>query len=552
LTAPLITNRTYQWLFALLGLVYIAGLFVPLMDNDAGHHAAIALHMYLTGDYVNLIDYQGDYIDKPHFLFWTSALSYHVFGITSFAYRFPTFLFMIGGIYSIFRLGKELYDAETGKLAALLAASSFCVMLACTDVRMDGMLSAFIAFASWQLVGYVHHRKTIYLLGAALGLALAFSTKGHVGLVTPVAGLFFYILYRKEWKLLYDWHWLIVIVLFGILISPVVYCYYLQFNLHPEKVIKGVKEVNGVRFILWSQNFERFGGNRFGADGSKDKFFFVHTFLWTFAPWCLAAYTAFGKRIKELGSRKEEWFTTGTFLLIGLLISFSSFKLPHYLPIIAPATAVMVARLFTANWHNTGWRKALYIIQVTTSILLVLLATLVNLWAFPLKNVPVIIGAVLLLGWLIYLFVNKTIDKLRKAICLSAGAMILLFFLLNLNFYPRLLSYQAGKPLADKTRGIVDPNDVYYYDKCLSFSYDFYSGTFRKVINDSLQQNGSHFWLMYMRSQQENIDSMNFRTGRSFAAPDFEITRMNGPFINPKTRAANLDEMRLVEVLGRK
>ena len=122
------------------------------MDNDSGHHADIGLRMYLTGDYVNLIDHRGDYIDKPHFLFWTSALSYHIFGVTSFAYRFPSFLFTILGIYSIYRLAKELYDADTGKLAALIAGSSFCVILANNDVRMDAILTGAIAFATWQLV----------------------------------------------------------------------------------------------------------------------------------------------------------------------------------------------------------------------------------------------------------------------------------------------------------------------------------------------------------------------------------------------------------------
>ena len=166
------------------------------MDNDSGHHADIALRMYLTGDYVTLYDHRGDYIDKPHFLFWTSALSYHLFGVTSFAYRFPSFLFTILGTYSIFRLGKELYGHEIGKLAALIAASSFCYILANNDVRMDAILTAAIAFATWQLVAYVHHRKFIFLLGAALGMAVGFCTKGHVGLVTPVAGIFFYILYN--------------------------------------------------------------------------------------------------------------------------------------------------------------------------------------------------------------------------------------------------------------------------------------------------------------------------------------------------------------------
>jgi 4-amino-4-deoxy-L-arabinose transferase-like glycosyltransferase len=101
---PILSRRAYIFLFSLLGLVYIRGLFLPLIDNDSAHHAVIGLRMYLTGDYVNMIDHRGDYIDKPHFLFWISALSYKIFGVTSFAYRFPSFLFTILGTYSIFRI----------------------------------------------------------------------------------------------------------------------------------------------------------------------------------------------------------------------------------------------------------------------------------------------------------------------------------------------------------------------------------------------------------------------------------------------------------------
>ena len=103
-------DRIYILLFALLGFVYACGLFVPLMDNDSAHHANIALRMYLTGDYVNLVDYGKDYLDKPHFHFWLSAFSYEIFGVTGFAYKLPSFLFTILGTYSVFRLGKLLYD----------------------------------------------------------------------------------------------------------------------------------------------------------------------------------------------------------------------------------------------------------------------------------------------------------------------------------------------------------------------------------------------------------------------------------------------------------
>ena len=554
MTSPLLSNRAYFFLFSLLGLVYTAGLFVPLMDNDAAHHADIALRMYLTGDYVTLYDHRGDYIDKPHFLFWTSALSYHIFGVTSFAYRFPSFLFTIVGIYSIFRLAKELYGYETGKLAALIAASSFCYILANNDVRMDAILTAAIAFASWQLVAYVHRRKFIFLLGAALGLAIGFSTKGHVGLVTPVAGIFFYILYKKDWRLFYDWHWLILILCLAVFISPVVYCYYLQFNLHPDKISQGMKGVNGIKYILWSHSFDRISGHeRFGGSlGKEDRLFFVHTFLWTFAPWCFVAFIALFIRLKNFFSRKEEWLSTGVFVMLALLINFSNFKLPHYMPILVPATALMVAHLFVSKWNNEKWKKAFYTIQLVTCTLLIAASVLVNLWAFPVNKTFVFVGMILLLAIVFYFLLTKMLSIIQKAITISVASIVLFFFLANANFYPQLLNYQGGKALADNTRGLVDPGNVYFWKNTFSSSYIFYSVSDRKTFPDSLKNADQKFWLIYEKSQQQQVDSVGFQFGRAFSVPDYEITRLKKSFVDPATRRQTLDSMIMVEVIGRK
>ena len=550
MASPLLSTRVYFFLFFLLGLVYVAGLFVPLMDNDSAHHAAIGLRMYLTGDYVNLVDHRGDYIDKPHFLFWTSALSYHIFGVTSFAYRFPSFLFTILGTYSIFRLGKELYNHETGKLAALIAASSFCYILANNDVRMDAILTAAIAFATWQLVAYIHHRKFIFLFGAALGLAIGFCTKGHVGLVTPAAGIFFYILYKKDWRLLVDWHWLIVIFLFALFISPVVYCYYLQFNLHPEKISQGIKGVNGVKYILWSHSFDRIGGHeRFGAVGKEDHFFFLHTFLWTFAPWCLIAFIALIIRLKNFFTRQEEWLSTGVFVMLALLINFSNFKLPHYMPILAPATALIVAHFFVSHWNNNKWRKAFYILQSSASALLLTVAAITNARAFPVKNTLVVVGLIFFLAVVFYFLLSRFFSSVQKAITVSVAAIALFFFLLNTNFYPQLLSYQAGKPLADLTRGVADPKNVYFWKNTFSSSYSFYSSSNRQVYNDSLFLQRKKFWLIYEKSQQPQIDSAGFVFGKTFSIPDYEITRLKKKFVDPATRKETLDEMVMAEVM---
>src|SRR5204863_6041722 len=124
-------------------------------------------------------------------------------GVTTFAYKFPSFLFTILGTYSTYRLGKVLYNSEVGKLAALIIASSFAYILANNDVRMDATLTACIVLATLQLVEFAQHKKMLNIAGAALGLALGFCTKGHIAVFVPVVSLLFYILYKKEWKLFY-------------------------------------------------------------------------------------------------------------------------------------------------------------------------------------------------------------------------------------------------------------------------------------------------------------------------------------------------------------
>src|SRR5688572_6267182 len=162
-------------LIAILAIAYIGGLFVPIMNNNAAHHGNIALHMYLTGDYINLIDRGMDYLDKPHLLFWLAALSYKVFGVSSFSYKLFSFLFVLVGIYATFRLGKILFEKKTAQYAALMLCSAFAFVLSVNDVRMDAMVVSCIAFATWQLFEYffVEKKSAIYL--AAMGLALGFA-----------------------------------------------------------------------------------------------------------------------------------------------------------------------------------------------------------------------------------------------------------------------------------------------------------------------------------------------------------------------------------------
>src|SRR5689334_6475391 len=120
---PSFRSPQHNWVrgaYLLLAAVYIAGLFVPLMDNDMGDYALIAMNMAQDNDFVNIMRKGEDYLDKPHLLFWLSGLSFKIFVINAPAYKLPSVLFSVLAIYSTTRLGTLLFDRRTGILAGLV------------------------------------------------------------------------------------------------------------------------------------------------------------------------------------------------------------------------------------------------------------------------------------------------------------------------------------------------------------------------------------------------------------------------------------------------
>lgn len=525
-----------------------AGLFVPLMDNDSAHHANIALHMYLTGDYVNLVDNGRDYLDKPHLHFWLSALSYQLFGLTGFAYKFPSFLFSLLAVYAVYRAGSLFYNRDTGRLSALLLASSLAFLLALNDVRMEIILTAGICLAGWQLGALILQPNGVNIAGAALGLAIGFSTKGLIGVFVPALAALLLISQYRKWRFLLSGRFFLLLIFFFFLISPVLYCYYLQFNLHPEKMIRGRDHINGVSFILFGQSVERYTGGM-GDTLKNDYFFFLHSFLWVFVPWSVAALFAIANKFRSSLKTEKEWMSTGVFLLMILLLSFSGFKLPHYLVMLLPFAA-----LFTADWFigQQNQRKSLtliYRIQLFISFLLLLVALLLNFWAFPVSNGWIMAGLVFLLAVFLHGIRSMIIQPGQKIIFLPVTATALLFFLLNTNFYPRLLHYQGGSELVFRYGENFDRKAVYSWKEDISASFQFYTGTLRKQFPVNRSEAEKPGWLLYYKESEAEVLKSGLRFGRIFRAADYEITRLDAAFLNPDKRERQCAELILAEIL---
>ena len=551
----MISNLRYWFLVSIVVLVYIAGSFVTLFENDSAQFAVMAMRMVQENDFINLFKGPNEYLDKPHMHYWLAALSYKIFGIHDWAYRIPGILATLLGAYSCFGLGKLLYNKNTGKLAALIFMTAQTIVLGAIDVRTDAVLTGFTIFSIWQLAKYVEEEKLSAILLGAFGAGMAFSTKGQIALLVIGLPLLCHIAYARKWKRFLSWKVVLALVVFGLTIAPMLYAYYLQFDLHPEKIIRGKSNRSGIFFIFWEQSFERLSGEGIGKN-SSDYFFFFHTFLWVFLPWTILALTAFWFKAKAFIKSKfaynptYEFLTLGGITLVFILISFAQFKLPHYLNVTIPLFSVLTAS-FVYDLYASDKKKATKILlraQCFVLGIVFIASVLICFFVFKITQVYVYVLLTAFATITAY-YTVKSEDKNKRLITISVCASLLLNAVLNLHFYPNLLQYQGGSNMAKLVKeNNISVENIYKIGTDYTWSLDFYNQAPVKISTVEEVKNRKNIWVYATENELEQLRTSGLDWDKEYIVNQFRITRLQGKFLNPNTRNRVINKRYLVHV----
>ncbi|HVG16420.1 MAG TPA: hypothetical protein VM935_15720, partial [Chitinophagaceae bacterium] len=193
--------------------------------------------------------------------------------------------------------------------------------------------------------------------------------------------------------------------------------------------------------------------------------------------------------------------------------------------------------------------KRLLVLQAIVCCLLLIAAGLVNVWAFPAHSLLVIMGFFMIVVFGFFLFKTAR-APIGRIVIASAFTSLLLFYLLNSNFYPRLLKYQAGNEMAAIVNNTIGGENIFFQEGERSWSLNFYTKTLHQDFNDSVLQKGKP-WVVTNSERIEEL-SKTYRLGKQYRHIDYEITRLQGKFINPSTREASTRDMIIAEVLGKK
>ncbi len=543
------------WVFIVIAVIYFTAVRVDTMDVDASQYAEISREMMVRGDLLHVYDRGIDYLDKPPLLFWLSATSMKVFGINNFGYKFPSLLFALLAIYATYRLGKRLYDEQTGRMAALVLASCQGMFLWTNDVRCDTLLMSCVITALWLIQEWVATRRIWYLLGGAAAIALGMMTKGPIALIVPVLCFGTDWVLKRQWKNFLSPAFLPALLVIAIMLVPMSIGLYQQFDMHPEKLVNGSTHVSGLRFFYWSQSFGRITGESPWSNGAKMDFLMLNM-LWSFLPWIFLFLTAIIINSVVLVRQRfrlqphQEWVTMGGFVLAYVALGSSAYQLPHYIFVAFPLAAIITARLIHDMLDGRYARLLKIMAPAHVVIMCLLMGALLLLIAYVFDGGPMVIAlwAAGLALWLYLAFSKKVAGKLLWLP--AAGIIIVNLFLTNF-FYYNLLGYQVGSLTGRyiRTHHIVPANVcVYRVDDPINAIQFYANGSIKSI--DTLTDIAGRQYMLTMPEHLPQIQQMGIKYEVEQEGVFYKVSELTPDFLNPANRSKAVKHYCLLKLKG--
>jgi 4-amino-4-deoxy-L-arabinose transferase-like glycosyltransferase len=555
----MIKDRDFRIAIISCILIYLIGvLCIPLMDIDASQYASISREMLDNNSWLQVYDLGNDYLDKPPMLFWLSALSMKILGVHDWAYRLPSFLFALLAIYSTYRLAIIFYRKEIAQLSALVLASSQALFLITQDVRCDTMLMGWVSFSLWQMAAWYQTNRWKHFFGAFIAIACGMMTKGPIALMVPAFAFVPHFILRREWKQLFRWEYLLGVLVIAILLVPMSIGLYQQFDLHPGKPINGVPIESGLRFYYWTQSFGRYTGENVFNEMNHFTFL-LENMVWSFLPWIIFFLLGLVFELIRLVqqkfrlSNKEEWISTGGFIITYCILARSQAQLPHYIFVVFPLASIITAKFlyrlcFTEELSR--WKKPLLVLH--TFIFALLWIAVIVLMVWPFENIPRWVGVLAGIGMGIYWFlVFAPRMPFPQIIRLALFTVMGLNIFVSSEFYPNVLRYQLG-------------NDAVAYIKQQQLNKDSIS------VYGIHEGRALHFYAEHIFPAKRSAQDFQ-STGMVITSSDslpvfrnlfpqlrvlhegahFGVTALSLPFLNPATRPKETPHYVLLDLDGK-
>jgi 4-amino-4-deoxy-L-arabinose transferase-like glycosyltransferase len=398
-----------------------------LWPPDEPRFGLVAREMRARGDYIVLSRNDQLYTDKPPLFFWAiNGFGALRGGVDEWAARLPSAVASLLTLGLIVFLGRLLYDARTGWLAAALFATSAEILVRSRWASIDMTLNLF-ALAAIVLLWMCRTRaESSPSLARLAWVSMAFATlaKGPVGLVLPLLAVLPAILAERDLRAARR------------IVPPSGVGLFLAITLSWFALFAWRLGWGDAIGITAHQTVERYVD---AWNGRHPVWYYLWQFPVGFLPWSVflpwACWHAFAGE-PESGRRRAARFLTFWIATIFIFFSFSTGKRGVYIIPLYPAAAILVARLL-ARASESGdaarlLRRRLWVPLVVwcglAAALALTLPPLAARRALELRAPAITLGAILLAGGLGALILNRRgrVPGAASAIVASTAAAALL------------------------------------------------------------------------------------------------------------------------------
>lgn len=542
-------RRFYALLFFLALIVNLSGIGLHFFTDDPALYAAVAKNLISKHTFWELYTYNQNWLDKPHFPFWMIFFSFKLFGIHEWTYRLPALLFfLLSGLYT-YLFSRKYYGREVAVIAVLILMTAQMTLMSNVDVRAEPYLMGLIIGSLYHIARLDERFTFADLLLAALLTACALMTKGLFVIVAIYGGLFIHLLMQGRLLQLFSFKWIGLVLLTAIFVAPELYALYVQFDAHPEKLVFGTHHVSGVKWFLWDSQFSRFVNTGPITRKTGSIFFFVHTLLWAFAPWCLMFYFALYRSVRDIFRKRRltEYYAFGGGMLLLLLFSVSRFQQPFYPNSIFPLLAIITAPYCCMQLNNFGAKYRL-ISQWLYIILLPLVVILINVVSHPGNQLLFWVDVLIAVG-VVILVVSGVKSGRRKVFMLNCTIVLFVNFYLNTVFYPLLTSYKGQITAAEYINQPQFKQAHIYAIRMENNLFQFYTDKSIDLIQLEKFQSFNPSDSAIFFANQNALDALTqshaqFKIVKSFV--DYPQENLLPAFINSNTRNSTLRHVYLL------
>jgi 4-amino-4-deoxy-L-arabinose transferase-like glycosyltransferase len=317
---------SYLFLFHALGAY-------SLKEPDEGRYAEIPREMVESGDYVVPYLNYCRYFEKPPLLYWTSALSYKVFGVSEWSFRLPNALFAFLTVLALYLFGRRWFGARPAFLSSAILVSSLGFFSMGRIVTTDMLLTLLASLALLSFYGFYREKRKTFLALFYLSLSLATLTKGPVAVLLVVLTLVLFLAAERRLSFLREMRPARGVALFLLLTAP-------------WFILISFREKGFFYFFFVDQHILRFLTSKHRRTGPL--YYFLPVLFGGLFPWSVLLPRA----LLAVWRRREFRLFLLWSAVVFVFFSLSRSKLPPYILPVFPFVSLALGCLVHEAWRG--------------------------------------------------------------------------------------------------------------------------------------------------------------------------------------------------------